>query len=93
MPERHSVSTEHWKEDGEQVTEVTVELEDGTDVAFIGSPGGPYTFECEGNPPIEAVEALRDHLSEDVVADDLLELVNEQATQAPSEGAPEGGRE
>ena len=44
MPRRHSVSTEHRNEDGEQVTEMTVEFDDGDTVTFEVPPGGPYEF-------------------------------------------------
>lgn len=68
MPDRHVISTSHRIENGGQTTEMIVDLANGPTVRFYGSPGGPYSYDGEGEPPAEAVSALYEFVGKDEIA-------------------------
>lgn len=68
MPPRHTILTEHRRENGEQITEKTVERADGETATFSGPTGGPYEYEGDGDPPAEALVALYEHVDKAEIA-------------------------
>lgn len=74
------VQTIHRNEDGEQITEKTVDV-DGTEYVFEGAPTetdvDEWEFQGEGEPPAGAVAALAAHLGDDQ-EDDVDEDVVDQ---------------
>ena len=68
MPPRHTVSTEHRRENGEQITEKQIRRESGRSVEFLGPTSGPYEYVGDGDPPAWALEALYEHVDEGEIA-------------------------
>ena len=78
MPSRHTILTEHRRENDEQITLKTVEHDEGPTATFSGSTGGPYEFDGDGDPPEWALEALYEHVDEG-------EIAHERPTQGEEE--------
>ena len=70
MPSRHTILTEHRRENGEQVAEKTVEHDKGPTATFSGPTGGHYEFDGDGDPPEWALKALYEHVDEGKIAHD-----------------------
>lgn len=85
MPRDHTILTEHRNGDGQQITEKTVDFEDGTSATFSAAPGEPFEYDGEHAPPAEFIEALEAHLDEGGVADDLLGDVSGHPGETESE--------